>query len=136
VLSFAFADSGTGTDYWPYRLGIVWEAELGPRSDLEPCRGGGGSSADTCLDAALLVGLRFHVVRRTAHRVLPFVNLLLGSYWNGSGVEDPGFLSAHFTFQAGGGVDLHRRKSAHGLRFSFDYRRVVATNATGTNSGF
>jgi hypothetical protein len=131
VLSFAFADSGEGTDYWPYRLGLVWEGELGARSDVEHCQARSVSSGDSpnCDDAAMLVGLRFDVVRRAAHRVLPFVNLLLGSYWKGSGVEDREFRSEHFTFQGGGGVDLRRRESAHGLRLSLDYRRVVATNA-------
>jgi hypothetical protein len=129
VFSFAFAEGGP--DYWPSRFGIVWEAEIGPRSDLEPCRARGVSSNDSpnCDDAAVLVGLRFHVVRRATHRVLPFVSLLVGSYWTGSGAEDPDFLSSDFTFQGGGGVDLRRRESAHGLRLSFDYRRVIATNA-------
>jgi hypothetical protein len=75
------------------------------------------------------MGVRFHFLRRGARRVLPFTNLLLGSYWKGSGIEGRAFLSQHFTLQGGGGIDLRRTGSAHGLRLSVDYRRVFATNA-------
>lgn len=127
--SFAFVDSGT--DYWPYRLGLVWEGEIGATSDTPRCLAPSEGSADppNCEDAAFSMGLRFHFLRRGTRRVLPFTNLLLGSYWKGSGIEDRDFLSQHFTLQGGGGIDLRRTGSAHGLRLSVDYRRVFATNA-------
>ena len=127
--SFAFVDSGT--DYWPYRLGLVWEGEIGATSDTPECLAPSDVSADppNCEDAAFSMGVRFHFLRRGARRVLPFTNLLLGSYWKGSGIEGRAFLSQHFTLQGGGGIDLRRTGSAHGLRLSVDYRRVFATNA-------
>ena len=127
--SFAFVDSGT--DYWPYRLGLVWEGEIGATSDTPECLAPRDVSADppNCEDAAFSMGVRFHFLRREARRVLPFTNLLFGSYWKGSGIEGRAFLSQHFTLQGGGGIDLRRTGSAHGLRLSVDYRRVFATNA-------
>jgi len=128
VFSLAFADSGN--EYWPSRFGFVFEAEVGPTSELDPCRSDGSSSdPPNCGDAAILGGLRFHVLRRPGHPVLPFVNVLLGSYWKGSGVEDPDFLSSHFAVQGGGGVDLRLKNSPHVVRLSLDYRHVVATGA-------
>jgi hypothetical protein len=129
ILSFAFADSGN--DYWPYRLGLLFEGELGAMSDAGPCQARDAQFADppNCEDAALLVGTRFHLLRRSARRVLPFVNGLLGSYWTGSGAEDHEYQSQHLTVQAGGGIDLRRARSVHGLRLSVDYRRVFASSA-------
>jgi hypothetical protein len=132
ALSLAFVDSGT--DYWPYRLGwVLLEAEFGPGSDLQSCRtrDAGPADAPHCDDAALLTGLRFHFFqRRSAHRVLPFANLLAGSYWKGSGEKDRDFVSEHVALQAGGGIDLRRTGSAHGLRLAFDYRHVFAADAS------
>jgi hypothetical protein len=132
AFSLAFVDSGT--DYWPYRLGwVLVEAEGGPRSDLGSCQARDDRSADppNCVDAAVLTGLRFHFFhRRSAHRVLPFVNLLVGSYWKGSGVENDEFASEHVALQAGGGIDLRRAGSAHGLRLAADYRHVFAADAS------
>ncbi len=132
TLSLAFVDSGT--DYWPYRLGwVLLEAEFGPRSDLGLCQAGDAEPADPphCDDAALLTGLRFHFFHRTsARRVLPFANLLAGSYWKGGGENDRDFASEHFTLQAGGGIDLRRTGSAHGLRLAVDYRRVFAGDSS------
>jgi hypothetical protein len=127
VFSFAFADSGN--QYWPYRLGLVWEAELGSTSD-ESCRADVASpgGAATCGAAAFLMGLRFHAFRRQTRRLMPFTSLLLGSYWKGSGVDDDLFGSQHFTLQGGGGIDLRRAGSIHGVRLSVDYRRVFSTN--------
>ncbi|MET0168535.1 MAG: hypothetical protein ABW318_26520 [Vicinamibacterales bacterium] len=129
ILSLAFADSGN--DYWPYRLGLLFEGELGARSDAESCQAREAQFADppNCEDAALLVGTRFHFLRRSARRVLPFVNGLLGSYWTGSGAEDREYQSQHLAVQAGGGIDLRRAGSVHGLRLSVDYRRVFASSA-------
>ena len=126
TMSLAFADCGSDC-YWPSRLGIVVEGELGGRSDATSCRAEGPGDAPNCDDAALLAGPRFHFVHRKGHRVLPFVGLLLGAYWKGSGVETPESLDAQFTLQAGGGIDLRRAGSIHGLRLSADYRHVFAT---------
>ncbi len=132
TLSLAFVDSGTG--YWPYRLGwVLVEAELGPRSDLGSCQARDAGPADppNCDDAAVLTGLRFHFFhRKSAHRLLPFVNVLVGSYWKGSGQEDDDFASEHLALQAGGGIDLRRTGSAHGLRLAVDYRHVFAADAS------
>ena len=128
VFSFAFADSGN--DFWPYRAGFVWEAEVGSTSDVESCQAGASSGGSAnCGDAAMLVGLRVHAFRRQARRLMPFGSLMLGSYWNGSGVDDRTFESPHFALQGGGGLDLRRAGSIHGVRLSVDYRRVFSTNA-------
>ena len=128
-VSFAFADSGN--QYWPSRFGLLFEGELGAMSDAEPCQTADVqfSNPPNCEDAAFLVGTRFHFVRRAAHRVLPFVNGLVGSYWSGSGTEDRDFEPQHFAVEAGGGVDLRRAGSVHGLRLSVDYRRVFVESA-------
>jgi hypothetical protein len=132
TLSLAYVDSGT--DYWPYRLGwILLEAELGPKSDLGSCqtRDAGPADSPNCDDAAVMTGLRFHFFhRKSARRVLPFVNLLVGSYWKGSAEEDDGFDPGHVALQAGGGIDLRRTGSVHGLRLAVDYRHVFAGDAS------
>jgi hypothetical protein len=132
TLSLAYVDSGT--DYWPYPLGwVLLEAELGPRSDLGSCQSSDATPADSanCDDAAVLTGLRFHFFhRKSARRVLPFVNLLVGSYWKGSAEQDDGFGPGHVALQAGGGIDLRRTGSVHGLRLAVDYRHVYAGDAS------
>ena len=135
TLSLAWADSGERKGeggYHPYRLGFVIEAELGSRSDVELCQASGSPSTDppNCTDAALLFGLRFHLFRRRDRRVIPFVNFLFGPYWRGSGVEDRKFLSMHSTLQGGGGIDLRRTGSVHGLRLSVDYRGISTTGTS------
>ena len=75
------------------------------------------------------MGTRFHFLRRSARRALPFVDWLLGSYWTGSGAEDREYQSQRLAVQAGGGIDLRRAGSVHGLRLSVDYRRVFASPA-------
>jgi hypothetical protein len=132
TLSLAYVDSGT--DYWPFRLGwVLLEAELGPRSDLGSCqtRDAGPADSPNCDDAAVMTGLRFHFFhRKSARRVLPFVNLLVGSYWKGSAEENDGFDPGHVALQAGGGIDLRRTGSVHGLRLAVDYRHVFAGDAS------
>ena len=118
LFSFAYADS-------PYRFSFVWEGEVGAMSDAESCQARDAQLADSpyCMDADILIGTRFHFFRRPGRRVLPFVNGLLGGYWTGSGAEDREYQS-HLALQAGGGIDLRRAGSVHGLRLSIDYRRV------------
>jgi hypothetical protein len=129
AFSFGFADSGNR--YWPSRFSLVWEGELGPTNRTGPCQVGGADvDSEWCWDASFLVGTRFHVFRRAGRRVLPFVGLLAGGYWQGSGVEDPMFIDESFALQGGGGVDLRRKGSVHGLRLSVDYRHVFATGAS------
>ena len=117
VFSFAFADSGTNN--WPSRLGLVWEAELVSTGD-----------------AAFLVGLRSHAFRRHTRRVMPFASVLIGGYGKGAGVDDAVFESRHFALQGGGGIDLRRSGSVHGVRLSVDYRRVFSTSADGNQLKF
>ncbi len=57
--------------------------------------------------------------RRAGRRVSPFIDLMAGTYWKG---EDP----SRAAYQMGGGIDLLRPSSFHGLRFAVDYRRVLA----------
>jgi hypothetical protein len=127
--SFAFVEAG---DYWPYRLGLVFEAESSEISDAEPCRARDDAQLaepPNCWDDAILAGVRFNFVRRQGRQVLPFVHLLLGAYWKGSGVSDLDFESGRFALQVGGGVDLRRTGSVHAVRLSVDYRHVFETDA-------
>ena len=131
LFSFAFADSGN--QYWPYRLGLVWEGEVGSTSD-ESCQADVGSpgGSSNCGAAAFLMGLRVHAFRRQTRRVMPFTSLLLGSYWKGSGVDyrlSRGPSTSRFRGE--GVIDLRRAGSIHGVRLSVDYRRVFSTNTNG-----
>jgi hypothetical protein len=137
-LSFAFADSGDNNDYWPFRLGGVWEVEFGATSDLGPCQAHDAQSGNPphCEDAALLLGPRWYFFRRSARRVLPFADFMFGSYWKGSGVKDRDFASNHFALQAGGGIELRRMESIHGLKLCLRFRRISATDAPRTQIRF
>jgi len=128
TVSAAWADSGNA--YWPYRLGLVFEGELGPTSDAAPCQVREPQSAEpqNCEDAAALVGIRFHFYRRAQRQRLPFVNFLFGSYWRGSGVGEDDYESARYMLEAGGGIDLRRGHSVNGLRVSLDYRHVFGSD--------
>ena len=123
TVSLAFFDLG--------RFGLISEYEFGSASDSEPCqaRGVRPANAPHCHDAAALFGAEFYFHRRPARTVLPFVNLQVGSYWKGSGVEDSRFVSEHFALQPAGGVELRRADADHGVRLSLAYRRVFATGA-------
>ena len=128
AFSLAFADSGNR--YWPSRFGFVWEAELGPTSHAAACQAAEPvSDSENCWDASVFIGTRFHLFRRSGRRVLPFVDGLLGTYWEGSGSEDPMYLPASLALQGGGGLDLRRKGSIHGLRMAVDYRRVFTIGA-------
>ena len=110
VFSFAFADSGN--DFWPYRAGFVWEAEVCSTSDAESCQAGASSGGSAnCGDAAMLVGLRFHAFRRQARRLMPFGSLMLGIL-----LERVRSRQSHVRVPAlrasrGGGLDLRRAGS-------------------------
>ena len=43
-----------------------------------------------------------------------------------TGLKEPEMLPGNFALQVGGGIDIRRSQSIHGLRVSADYRRVFA----------
>ena len=107
----------------------AFEVGLGPWSNALPCPNENVSVADSenCIDAYVLFGPRFRPFPQSDRLWRPFVQFLLGAYWSGSGQRgDREFLDRNFAIQAGGGVDLRRPTSNHGLRLSVDYRRVFA----------
>jgi hypothetical protein len=115
---------------WDYdensRAALVVEGEALAPSEAEPCRDLPDDAPATCVDAALLGGIR---IRRSPHRLSgtrPFAQILAGSYWKGSGVEGRDFSSNHFALQAGGGVEFRWAGSFQGLRMSVDFRHVFA----------
>lgn len=108
----------------------VLEAEAGPTSDAAPCQTSSGESLSSCVDAAVLGGLRFRPAPNVVSGVRPFASVLLGTYWKGSSQADQDYLSSHFTIQAGGGVEIRWAESIQGLRASVDYRRVFAGSHT------
>jgi hypothetical protein len=105
------------------------EMGLGPWSNALPCRDENlpVADAENCLDAYVLFGPRFRPIPQSDRLWRPFVQFLLGGYWSGTGQRgDHEFLDSNLAIQAGGGVDLRRPTSNHGLRLSADYRRVFA----------
>lgn len=103
------------------------EIGLAPTSDEAPCQAEGPLAApETCADFYVLTGPRFRPLRESLRLWRPFIHLLVGGYWKGTGLKDPETLPATFALQTGGGVDLRRPTSIHGVRFSGDYRRVFA----------
>ena len=104
----------------------VIEGELGSNTDAAPCQPPNESDADTCLDAAVLGGLRFRRRPADTSGVRPFASAMLGSYWKGSGVEEPEFISNHFAMQFGGGVEFRWPGSIQGIRVMADWRYVFA----------
>ena len=110
----------------------LWDLALdlgfGPTSNAAPCQQIDGPLAPrtNCEDGFVLVGPRFRLVRDSDRVRRPFVHVLLGAYWQGSGLKNPEFLPGNFALQAGGGIDLRRSDSIHGLRLSGDYRRVFS----------
>lgn len=104
------------------------ELGLGPTSDEARCQGQderlGGS--ETCADLYFLAGPRFRPLRESDRVWRPFVDLLMGGYWKGTGTKDDYYLPANFALQTGGGIDFRRPESIHGLRLSGNYRRVFA----------
>lgn len=104
------------------------EMGLGPWSNEPPCLDENLAVADAenCIDGYILFGPRFRPLRESDRLWRPFVQFLLGAYWNGAGQRDREFLDSNLAIQAGGGVDLRKPTSIHGLRLSGDYRRVFA----------
>jgi len=104
------------------------EMGLGPWSNEALCQDQDGALAhtDNCLDAYIVFGPRFRPLRKSHRLWRPFVHFLLGAYWTGTGLRESEFLSSNIALQAGGGIDLRRPTSIHGLRLSTDYRRVFA----------
>jgi hypothetical protein len=104
------------------------EMGLGPWSNEPPCRDENlpVADAENCIDGYILFGLRFRPITESDRLWRPFVQFLVGGYWIGAGQRDREFLNSNVAIQAGGGVDLRRPTSIHGLRLSGDYRRVFA----------
>jgi hypothetical protein len=105
------------------------EMGFGPWSNAPPCRDENlpVADADHCVDGYILFGPRLRPMRESDRLWRPFVQFLLGGYWSGTGQRgDREFLDSNLAIQAGGGVDLRRPASIHGLRLSGDYRRVFA----------
>lgn len=101
---------------------LSFEFEYGALSAAELCRRA-AEPPDNCYDAMVAVGVR-HRFHSETSRVRPFVNLLYGTYMSGTGEEDTDFQFEYGALQIGGGVDVRRPSSRHGMRLSLDYRRV------------
>ncbi len=115
---------GARRDQW---VEPALEIGLGGTSDAAPCQDQGPlARPDTCADAYVVVGPRFRPLRESDRLWRPFVQVLVGGYWKGTGLKEPETSPSHFALQTGGGVDLRRPTSIHGLRLSGDYRRVFA----------
>jgi hypothetical protein len=125
-LAVAGALSWDWDELW--RAAFVVEGEFNATSEAEPCRQPSGDLPENCWDAAALAGLRFRRVPHVSAGVTPFVNVLLGAYWKGSGEEDEEFVSSHFALQAGAGAEMRWSNSIQGIRVSLDYRRVFASH--------
>ena len=106
----------------------VFEMGFGPTSDAIPCQDQGSPFArpETCVDGYFLGGVRFRPLRESDRLHRPFVHFLAGGYWKGTGLKEPDFQSGNSGVQAGGGIDIRRPNSIHGLRISGDYRHVFA----------
>lgn len=103
------------------------ELGLGPTSDVSRCQDTGRlAPPETCLDAYVLAGPRFRPLRDSDRLWRPFVHLLVGAYWKGTGLKNPDLLPGNFALQSGGGIDIRWPESIHGLRLAGDYRRVFA----------
>ena len=100
------------------------EVGIGPTSDVALCREEPRPTPNTCHDGYALGGLRFRPLRESDRVLRPFVHLLLGAYWKGTGLEDPDLLPGTFAIQTGGGIDIRSPASIHGIRVSGDYRHV------------
>jgi hypothetical protein len=129
--------AGVSWDYDKYWWAVpIVEGELGPTSEAEPCRRSSGKVPDTCVDAAVLFGIRLRPTPHAFSGVRPFANILLGEYWKGSGRDDEEFVSSHFAMQVGGGIELRWPRSFHGMRVSADVRHVFAGNRDRTQLRF
>lgn len=98
------------------------EVEYGALSAAERCRQS-PEPPENCYDSMVAVGVR-HRFHSDTSRVRPFVNLLGGTYMSGTGEEDTDFQFEYGALQVGGGVDVRRPSSRHGMRLSLSYRRV------------
>lgn len=101
---------------------LVVEGEFNAYSEAEPCQA--SDAPDSCVDAAVLGGLRLRRAPHASSGMRPFASILLGTYWKGSGATDRDFVSDHFAVQIGGGVEIRWPQSIQGVRLSLDYRRV------------
>jgi hypothetical protein len=105
----------------------AFEAGLGGISTAAPCLGEGPiARPETCQDVYAVIGPRLRPLRASDRLWRPFVHVLIGAYWEGTGLKEPATSPSDFAIQSGGGVDLRRPTSIHGLRLSGDYRHVFA----------
>jgi hypothetical protein len=115
---------------WDYdekwRAVFIIEGEVGPTSEVESCRGPVSETSDNCVDAAVLGGLRFRPTPHATGGRRPFADVLLGSYWKGSGVDDHEFNSRHFAIEVGTGLEIRWANSIQGVRIAVHVRRVLA----------
>ena len=131
----AVVDSGQSSA--DFNVGLAWvyvrnqwlepaiELGLGPTSDQAPCRDEGPlARPETCTDGYIVAGVRLRPLKESDRLSRPFVHVLLGGYWTGTGLKDPETLPGTFALQLGGGVDIRRPSSIHGFRLCGDYRRV------------
>lgn len=103
------------------------ELGIGGASDEAVCRDEGPlAPPDTCTDGYVVAGPRLRPLRESDRLWRPFVHALLGAYWRGTGLKEDEYGPPDFTLQTGGGIDLRRPRSIHGLRIAADYRRVFA----------
>jgi hypothetical protein len=112
-----------------WRAAFIVEGELGATSAAEPCRERSADPPENCYDAMVLAGLRFRRVPHVSSGIRPFVSVLLGQYWKGSGQEDREFISSHLAVQTGVGAEMRWPNSIQGLRVSLDYRHVLAVRS-------
>ena len=133
----ATSDRGTKGTSANVNLGLSWihvrdqwiepalEMGFGPTSDEALCQDPDNPApGDTCIDGYALMGVRSHLLRKSDRTLRPFIHFLVGGYWKGSGVKEPDLLPGTFALQTGGGIDIRKATSIHGLRVAGDYRRV------------
>ena len=115
---------------WDYedesRAVFVLEMEFGPNSDVDRCQPSSDDLPWSCVDTAILLGLRFRPRPHNVSGFSPFASVLYGAYNKGSGIDEDSVLSTHLAMQFGGGVEIRFPGSIQGIRASLDYRHVFA----------
>ena len=103
----------------------VYEMGFGPVSDEALCQSPDTAARDdACIDFFALMGVRSHLLTKSDRTLRPFIQFLVGGYWKGSGTEEPEWSPRSLALQTGGGIDIRRARSIHGLRVAGDYRHI------------